>query len=385
MAVTINATIKVEKFYFDPENQEDDRLLEIGGRNTGIIALILGWLGLGTQSSLIITRSDVRFVFRGLSGVNYIVCPFHAVRCVETGVAKPLWMAIAGVVAVLFGLITLFTSNFFLGLILLAVGAGLIYWYIVSNNLAITFSTGSMGDMRGLGFGSGIISGMKLDRETILDAIDHVNEHMVAIRAGRGGVTSQPVSAGTVRRSRPIVDDTASTDSVPAAELGKRLAKGLLAGTSVVAGKLQEAAEKTGQRINESRAENSAVSEPPPPKAKPEAPSPKVRDDTNARHEAKNTQEMLAQRYDEPSALPKTAMLSNDAQRAYKRGYRLYQDKKYITAIEELGKAITLDPNYTDAYGCRAMCYKALNDAEHYKADVAVYKRLSSGNKPNNQ
>jgi len=74
---------------------------------------------------------------------------------------------------------------------------------------------------------------------------------------------------------------------------------------------------------------------------------------------------------------PKTGMLMNPAETAYKKGFKLYQEKKYVLAIPYLNQAIQLDPNYANAYGCRASCHKELGETDLYKADMNDYKRLT--------
>ncbi|MBZ0280863.1 MAG: hypothetical protein K8L97_08980 [Anaerolineae bacterium] len=73
---------------------------------------------------------------------------------------------------------------------------------------------------------------------------------------------------------------------------------------------------------------------------------------------------------------PKTGMLMNPAETAYKKGFKLYQEKKYVLAIPYLNQAIQLDPNYANAYGCRASCHKELGETDLFKADMSDYKRL---------
>lgn len=74
---------------------------------------------------------------------------------------------------------------------------------------------------------------------------------------------------------------------------------------------------------------------------------------------------------------PKTGMLMNPAETAYKKGFKLYQEKKYVLAIPYLNQAIQLDPNYANAYGCRASCHKELGETDLFKADMNDYKRLT--------
>lgn len=77
----------------------------------------------------------------------------------------------------------------------------------------------------------------------------------------------------------------------------------------------------------------------------------------------------------EKQVMPQTGML-NSAEISYKRGLKLYQDKKYVLAIPFLDEAIKADPNYANAYGCRASCHKELGEVDAFRSDMTTYKWL---------
>lgn len=68
------------------------------------------------------------------------------------------------------------------------------------------------------------------------------------------------------------------------------------------------------------------------------------------------------------------------------RAHALYFQKKYISALNDLDKAISLNPSYAAAYEERARVFEKLNQKERAQADRQMYKTLSStdpGQRPN--
>jgi tetratricopeptide (TPR) repeat protein len=77
-----------------------------------------------------------------------------------------------------------------------------------------------------------------------------------------------------------------------------------------------------------------------------------------------------------------------DKEELYDDAIDLYADDKYDEAIEMYGKALEIDPGYTDAIHGLAMCYQAKGDLdkaieitkkhiEHDKEDILAWTNLS--------
>jgi tetratricopeptide (TPR) repeat protein len=177
------------------------------------------------------------------------------------------------------------------------------------------------------------------------------------------------------------------------------LAAAAKTGAQVMGEAARSGAQAAGQAIEEERQKRRQAAQPPPrPRA---LPSPAAADDLDlgdldlddlsdlddapvtppsrptAPAVPSVTQEMLRQN---PEQILVTAD-TQGAKTAFQRGLKLYQEKKFVTAIPHLDEAVRLDPNYANAYGCRAECYKELGEMERYKADRAAYLRLRNGGK----
>lgn len=179
-----DVVLDIDKFEFNAQADKDGKILEIEGRNSGIIGWILTQLGISVRSFLTITRREVTFKFSNLGGITYIVCPLDTVTCSLCAAEKPRWMLFSGVLIVLYEISRLLTPygglDLFNFLILLA-GAGLLYWYYISKNLTITFSTGDMGDTHGLAFSTTTINGKPVTFESLLEVIEYLNHYLIEI------------------------------------------------------------------------------------------------------------------------------------------------------------------------------------------------------------
>jgi len=174
MASDVNLVLSA--FEFNPEAKEDAPVLKMEGRNSGILAQIFTFLGLDTKASLIISRKELKFRFTSLRGITYLVCPLDSLTCSLCGVEKPLWAVVSGIVGILGGLFLLLTGgNTTLALIGLVGGAAALYYYYVTKSVALTFSTGDIGDTHGLGFDATTLNGKKIGVDEILEAIAYIN------------------------------------------------------------------------------------------------------------------------------------------------------------------------------------------------------------------
>lgn len=172
--------IDLKRFDFTPHLDEHGRLLVIEGRKAGIIGAILDFLGISPRSSITVTNREVTFELADLSGIAYIVAPLDAITCSLSGVHKPLWQLFTGLLLVIGGLFYVRTAlNSNLWTFVTLIGAVLIFFYIRTRHLTITFSTGDIGDVRGLAFNATSVGGKMINIETILEAIERINYLMV--------------------------------------------------------------------------------------------------------------------------------------------------------------------------------------------------------------
>jgi hypothetical protein len=99
------------------------------------------------------------------------------------GVHKPAWQLWIGIL-LLFGGIYLGNNPFVFGpnanLVAFGAGAVLLYFYFITKNLTLTFSTGDMGDTRGLEFTATKVDGHEITEKDLLLAIENINRHIIA-------------------------------------------------------------------------------------------------------------------------------------------------------------------------------------------------------------
>ncbi len=389
MPISIPATIVIENFDFTPEKPKGDLILEINGRSSGIVGRILTLLGIGTRSSVRVTQREVTFTFRSLAGTNYIVCPFHAIRCVEAGVAKPLWMLYLGIPLALYGLRGAWmylTSEFyrsyvqFFGqealtiLAALGVGIGLVAVYVTTKNLAITFSTGSMGNMVGLGFSASKVNGVDINASRILEAIAYINRQMVLSRTGDSVPTGDYTAPAEI--AAMLAEDEAAAQR--AAEMRARLKQGALNGASKGLAMAQAGATKAAdlakttaseaeKRLNEAqqRRTESVVSD--------DAVSPMMAEPANA-HSLMNGD--LGWLGDDLQPNPEAARAAfRRANMHGKEGKTTGKRSEFEKARAAFEEAITLDPEYIDAYRYLAQTCKLLDDVDAYERYMGEYER----------
>jgi hypothetical protein len=175
-----DVSLVLQKFHFD-KDATTGAVLEMEGRNSGLLGQLLTAIGLTDKSTMCITRREVTFKFNSLGGITYIVCPLDALTCSISGIAKPMWMLVLGVVAILAGVGGLLTRATGLppAIILIAIGGAALYFFVQSKSLAITFSTGDMSDTHGLAFEATSIDGKVIDLSTVLETIKVVNQLIV--------------------------------------------------------------------------------------------------------------------------------------------------------------------------------------------------------------
>ncbi|MBN1565836.1 MAG: hypothetical protein JXA10_18480 [Anaerolineae bacterium] len=179
-----NVSLYVQKFEFHREVGPDGKIVEIEGRNKGLIGTILNALGIAEKSYLIITKTDVTFRFTNLGGTQHIVCPLDSITCSISGVTKPLSQLIWGLVAAIVGFFILVSGESALtGLLIGAVGVGLVVSYLITQNLTFLFSTGDIDGAAGLAFDASTAGGQRLTIESLLEIVEHVNYHIVDLQA----------------------------------------------------------------------------------------------------------------------------------------------------------------------------------------------------------
>lgn len=197
-----DASLILDTFTFKEDvERPDQEILRVGGRTRGIVGLILKVLGLGTHSMIVVTRREATFQFTNLGGISYVVCPLDTVRCSLSGVHKPLWALVASGMTLVFGFIALLLDSLgldFLSDLIASLGLGgglgnlailsilasigFFIFYFFTKNLILTFSTGNIGHMRGLGFELTMTNGRSIGVDMLLKVVKQLNAHIVDVK-----------------------------------------------------------------------------------------------------------------------------------------------------------------------------------------------------------
>lgn len=142
-----------------------DTLVEIKGRQDGLISWLLSLLGIEPTVSLRVTRLNVEFSQGSLAGFTRRVVPVANVSSTLYGFTKPWQTAAAIAVMGLFVGGGLMGQNVGIGLlILLAIVAGAAVYYFLNKVLTLGFVE-SGGVFSGIEFKRSVIEGKKIDEK----------------------------------------------------------------------------------------------------------------------------------------------------------------------------------------------------------------------------
>lgn len=166
-----------------------------------IVGIIIGVVGvvwtLSSPQPFSLTRVDRFGQVVGentpltLNTVLAIVAAFAGGMVIAHTMIRKLggWMFFIGIGLVLilpittFGDIPFITfSGLLAGVATSVIGILLIHGYRISTNFELLFSTGSMGEMTGLGFLSGIVNGERITRDMVESWAQYINSHLVKVR-----------------------------------------------------------------------------------------------------------------------------------------------------------------------------------------------------------
>jgi hypothetical protein len=176
--------LAIDKFQFDNHATQDDMILEIEGRQKGIVGWIMAQVGLNTRSFLTITRRELTFRFANLGGITLIVAPLDAITCAICGVKKPVGVLAFGTFSLLAGIVMFgLAEQYELGFLGIVIGLLCIGYFHITQHLILTFSTGDIGGSRGLGFTSTTLAGEKISFEKLREVIEYLNFHIVDVQS----------------------------------------------------------------------------------------------------------------------------------------------------------------------------------------------------------
>lgn len=166
----------IDSFKFSPE-ATDDYILDIQARYEGWRETIMKFLNLNERAYLKITKTEIEINTSGFDGNSYFIAPFNTITSMSTAVYKPYNLFILGLVMVFgaVGMLLMEIIGSVVAILIFLAGLSLIVLYYFSKALVIGFSTGDITATVGLTLKSGMVSGQKVDHETFLEVIEHVN------------------------------------------------------------------------------------------------------------------------------------------------------------------------------------------------------------------
>jgi hypothetical protein len=177
-------TLVLRKFNLN-ESAPDGLVVDIEGRESGVISWILTVLGLDAITTLKTTGTELSFRSSSLFGQIHRVASLPNISSTHCGYSKPIGYLIIGVLIGLAGVVAGFalsaahaSGSGLVGLSLIVIGLVFIVAYFLSKKLAISVET-SGGMVMGLTFKRSVIENVPVDIEKAFLAIQLINRQVV--------------------------------------------------------------------------------------------------------------------------------------------------------------------------------------------------------------
>jgi tetratricopeptide (TPR) repeat protein len=331
-----DVNLVLDTFVFNPES--DDKVIELQGRAAGVLGYLLSLLGLNQRSFLIITREEVQFRFVRLGGITTILCPLDTITVTLGGLSKPMWALYGGIVLLLGGLTALPT-----GIVASVIGALLLFHFIRTRFLELTFSTGDMMDLHGLGFTTFMKQGNTIKYEQLLELVDYLNAVLMNVRP-------DPL----VREWTPILIKSSESDSeVSVPDISELFKSGM--------DKAASAAKTAGDMAKAARDAAAAAAE--KSKAAPSAATNGQADTSASGNGAAAAPENAAvpdPRLRTTGSLPVVGTPEEQIKVYLERAKEAYREKKYLPALKSFQGAYRVDASSPIALEGMAKCHVQL-------------------------
>ena len=157
-------------------------LVDIVGRQSGIIAWMLVTMGLDVETKLQVTRQSLSFKASSFFGTNYNTIPLTSISSTHCGYTKSASALFSAIALGGLGLVQFLAGTSGLGIILLIVAAFFFISYWLSKTLTIFIET-SGGTMIGLAFKRSLIENVQVDIEEALRTINLINRAVLAAQS----------------------------------------------------------------------------------------------------------------------------------------------------------------------------------------------------------
>ena len=176
----------LKKFHLSPSGS-GERLVEIQGRQAGLIGFFLSILKLDDTTSLICFTDRIEYKSSSLWGEQSLTIPAAAVTGICGGFKKPLgWLIVAAFVFFMGITISLSGKDggIFILFLALVISIGLIVIYLVKKEMNIGVQNG--GDKtHGMMFNRSIVENIDVDSDKVVAAIQIINSVVLRSKQGK--------------------------------------------------------------------------------------------------------------------------------------------------------------------------------------------------------
>jgi len=157
-------------------------LVDIVGRQSGIVAWILVTMGLDVETKLQVTRQSLSFKASSFFGTNYNTIPLTAISSTHCGYTKSAAALFAAIFFVGAGFVQFLSGAGGLAIILLVIAAFCFVSYWLSKTLTIFIETNG-GTMIGLAFKRSLIENVQVDIDEALRTITLINRAVLSAQS----------------------------------------------------------------------------------------------------------------------------------------------------------------------------------------------------------
>lgn len=149
-------------------------LIEICGRDAGVIGWLLTKVRLKDETLMRITGDQISFVRASLFGKNQQTIPLPSVASASSGYKRPIGLLIFGIFAVLLGILSGSGKGIANGIIVAAV---FVLLYVLLKKIVVSIET-SGGSNIGIGFARSVIENIPVDIEQAQQVVDAINREI---------------------------------------------------------------------------------------------------------------------------------------------------------------------------------------------------------------
>lgn len=206
----------------EPAAEEETPVIELVGRQQGIISFLLTLVGISPITDFRVTADELCCNSTSLFGRHNQCVPLRAISSVSAGVRKPVWylfLAFAFLVVGAFGGLGVLWNEglyrFFLALVACGAMAAIFFWlYVINKRFFVSIYTQG-GPPILLSLKPNVIEGVPLDLERALQVVKIIRGRIVASSVPVRTVVSNPMPAPSPNGNQVVQSVPEPTDTLP--------------------------------------------------------------------------------------------------------------------------------------------------------------------------